>query len=57
MDENEPIARKPLDLEQLSEDELEARILRLREEIDACKAELDRKRSHRSAADALFSGG
>lgn len=54
MDENEPIPTKPLDLELLSEDELEARIVSLEAEIEACKQELSRKRSHRSAADALF---
>jgi len=56
MTENEPIPPKPLDLERLSEDELEARIVSLGEEIEACKAELERKRAHRSAADALFGG-
>lgn len=54
MDENEPLPAKPLDLELLSEDELEARIVSLQAEIEACKLELSRKRSHRSAADALF---
>ena len=56
MTENDPIPPKPLDLERLSEDELEARIVSLGEEIEACKAELERKRQHRSAADALFGG-
>ncbi|MEL6324740.1 MAG: DUF1192 family protein [Pseudomonadota bacterium] len=57
MDEETPIpAHPPLDLERLSEEELEARILNLREEIQACQTELDRKRAHRSAADALFGG-
>jgi len=56
MTENEPIPPKPLDLERLSEDELEARIVSLNEEIDACKAELVRKRDHRNAANALFGG-
>ncbi len=54
MDENEAVPDKPLDLERLSEDELETRIRLLENEIDACKSELVRKRSHRSAADALF---
>ena len=56
MDDTEPRAPKPLDLERLSEDELLARIEQLKTEIAACEAELDRKKSHRSAADALFGG-
>lgn len=56
MTENEPIAPKVLDLERLSEDELEARIISLGAEIEDCRAELDRKRSHRNAANALFGG-
>lgn len=54
-DENSPLAPKPFDLERLSEDELDARILSLEAEIEACKGELAKKRAHRSAADALFS--
>ena len=54
MTENEPVAPKALDLERLSEDELEARIVSLGAEIEACRAELDKKRSHRDAAKALF---
>ncbi len=46
----------PPDLERLSEGELEARILHLKSEIEACETELGRKRSHRLAADALFRG-
>lgn len=55
MMEDEPV-RSPerLMLERLSESELEARILTLKADIAACETELDRKRSHRSAADALF---
>ncbi|MEL7452716.1 MAG: DUF1192 domain-containing protein [Pseudomonadota bacterium] len=57
MIDNEDQAPAPkLDLERLSEDELLARIEALKTEIKACEAELERKRSHRSAADALFSG-
>jgi len=56
MTENDPIPPKPLDLERLSEDELEARIISLGAEIEACKAELEKKRQHRNAADALFGG-
>ena len=55
MMEDEPV-RSPerLMLERLSESELEVRITTLKDEIAACEAELDRKRNHRSAADALF---
>lgn len=56
MTDNEPLADKPLDLERLSEDELEARIVSLRAEIEACEAELGKKRSHRNAANELFGG-
>ena len=56
MTENDPAPAKKLDLERLSEDELEARIVALGEEIEACKAELARKRAHRDAASALFGG-
>lgn len=56
MDQNITASPKPLDLERLSEDELEARIIALGSEIEACKAELERKRAHRNAASALFGG-
>lgn len=52
----QPIAPKP-DLERLSVDELEARISELQSEIDDCRAELERKQAHKSAADALFGKG
>lgn len=55
-EDNEPIPEKPIDLERLSVAELEARIVALKAEITACAAELDRKKSHKSAADALFGG-
>ncbi len=53
-DEPDP---KPIDLELLSVTDLAARIAALHAEIAACEAELLKKRSHKSAADALFSGG
>ena len=56
MTANDPSLAKKLDLERLSEDELEARIISLGEEIEACKGELERKRAHRNAASALFGG-
>ena len=53
---DEPLhaAPKSVDLEEFSEDELEYRIERLRQEITDCEQELAKKRAHRSAADALF---
>ncbi len=56
MTENDPLPAKMLDLERLSEDELETRIETLKAEIEACKSELERKRAHRDAASALFGG-
>lgn len=58
MDELDPPPTPPKpDLERLSVDELEARISQLESEIADCKAELDRKQAHKSAADALFGKG
>ena len=57
MFEEEPIPEKKLDLERLSVEELQERIEALKAEILACEAELDKKQSHKSAADALFGGG
>ena len=56
MFEDEPEAEKKVDLERLSVEELQERIEALKAEITACEAELDRKQSHKSAADALFGG-
>ncbi len=56
-EENEPLPEKPIDLERLSEGDLEERIVALKAEIAACEAELERKRSHKSAADRLFGSG
>lgn len=57
MFEEEPIPEKKLDLERLSVEELQERVEALKAEILACEAELDKKQSHKSAADALFGGG
>ena len=56
MFEDEPEPEKKVDLERLSVEDLQERIEALRAEIAACEAELDRKQSHKSAADALFGG-
>ena len=58
MEDLEPIRTPPkTDLERLSVDELNQRIAELEAEILACRAELDRKTAHKSAADALFGKG
>lgn len=51
-----PLKKAAPTLEQMSIEELEARIERLRQDILDCEAVLVAKRSHRSAADALFGG-
>ena len=56
MFEDEPEPEKKIDLERLSVEDLQERIEALKAEITACEAELDRKQSHKSAADALFGG-
>ena len=57
MFEDEPMPEKKLDLERLSVEELAQRIEDLKAEIVACETELNKKQSHKSAADALFGGG
>ncbi len=57
MFEEEPIPEKKIDLERLSVEDLQERIAELQAEIAACEAELNKKQSHKSAADALFGGG
>lgn len=57
MDDLEPIrSTRPIPLDDMSVDELKARIAALETEIEACRAEIDKKEAHRSAADALFGG-
>lgn len=56
MFEDEPAPKKKLDLELFSVEDLHERILELQSEIAACEAELQKKQSHKSAADALFGG-
>ncbi len=56
-EENEPIPEKPIDLERLSVEDLEERIAALKAEIADCEVELNKKKNHKSAADALFGGG
>lgn len=51
-----PLLQLPVTMDQMSIEELEMRIERLRQEILDCEAVLAAKRSHRSAADRLFSG-
>ena len=54
MFEDEPTPEKKLDLERLSVEDLKERIEDLKAEIIACETELNKKQSHKSAADALF---
>ena len=57
-DDEEPIlVNTPQTLEQMSVEELEARIALLKEGIAACEAQIEKKRAQKSAADALFGGG
>lgn len=57
-DDEEPIlVNTPQTLEQMSVEELEARIALLKEGIAACEKEIEKKRAQKSAADALFGGG
>ncbi len=56
--DEEPVrVARPPTLDQLSIAELEARIDTLSREIEACRAEIDRKRAQKRAAEALFGGG
>lgn len=45
---------KSVDLETFSEDELESKIASLKQEIADCERVLEKKRAHRTAADAFF---
>ncbi|MEM9739335.1 MAG: DUF1192 domain-containing protein [Pseudomonadota bacterium] len=57
MDDLEPIrSTRPTPLEEMSVDELKVRIAALEAEIGACQAEITKKETHRSDADALFGG-
>ena len=56
-DEEPILVNTPQTLEQMSVDELEARIALLKEGIAACEKEIVKKRAQKSAADALFGGG
>ncbi len=57
MFDEDPIrAIKPETLDRLSIADLEERIAALKAQIAACEAEIEKKRGHRSAADALFGG-
>jgi uncharacterized small protein (DUF1192 family) len=51
-----PPPRKPVALDSMSIDELEARIETLNLEIAKCEEVIASKRAQRSAADSLFSG-
>lgn len=53
-EEDSPIIKSEPSFEQLSVDELKERIVKLREEIRQCEAELQRKQSHLESAQGLF---
>ena len=56
--DKEPIlVNTPQTLEQMSVEELEARIAQLKDGIAACEREIEKKRAQKSAAEALFGGG
>lgn len=53
-DDAKPQISKPVALDLLSVEDLEARIAALRGEIAACEAAIAQKKSQRAVADALF---
>lgn len=58
INDEEPVRiNRPQSLDQMSIEELGVRIEALQAEIAACEAEIERKRSQKRAADALFGGG
>ncbi|CUS57280.1 MULTISPECIES: DUF1192 domain-containing protein [unclassified Hyphomonas] len=56
-DEEPILVNTPQTLEQMSVQELHERIEVLQAGIAACEAEIEKKKSQKSAADALFGGG
>lgn len=56
-DEEPILTNRDQTLEQMSVEELEARIGELKEAIKACETEIDKKQNQKSAANALFDGG
>lgn len=57
MNDEEPIlVTRPQTLDEMSIEELEARISDLKSAISACEAAIERKKAQKSAADALFGG-
>lgn len=56
-DEEPVLVRRALGLDQMSVADLEIRITSLKAEIEACEAEIERKKAQKRAADALFGGG
>lgn len=56
-DEEPILTNRDQTLEQMSVEELEARIGELKEAIKACETEIYKKQNQKSAANALFGGG
>ena len=54
MFEEEPLAKPPRRLDDMSIEELRERIARLKDDIAACEAMIVRKEASRRAADAAF---
>jgi uncharacterized small protein (DUF1192 family) len=55
--DEEPVRiNRPQTLDQMSINDLQARIAGLQAEIAACEAEIERKKAQKRAADALFGG-
>lgn len=49
-----PLKRTPVTLEMMSIDELDARVVALRAEIEACEAAIAAKRKQKALADSVF---
>ena len=49
-----PLVKAPVTLDMMSIEELEARIVSLKGEIEACAAVIESKRRQRSLADSVF---
>ena len=55
LDDLEPVrSTRPQPLDDMSIDELKARIAALEAEISACRAQIEKKQAQKAAADALF---
>jgi uncharacterized small protein (DUF1192 family) len=53
-DDQSPLRRPPMTLDLMSIEDLEAKIVALKAEIEACERMIAAKKSQRAAADAVF---